>query len=146
MVPILFIPRWLGEEGGFTQEGNSTTSWFFFTILIPRVEKVFLNPPWSKPYLIWTVELFPTHLSLCRGDDAGNSSTSLLLSSSPYTSGHTRVEEFRGFLAMAATCVVFHPPTHTHNAGLPQNKTKGARCVTHLLIMIRCHDSGALYP
>ena len=26
--------------------------------------------------------------------------------------------------------------THTHNAGLPRNNTKGARCVTHLLIMI----------
>ena len=45
------------------------------------------------------------------------------------------------------TCVVFHPPTHTHNAGSPRNNTKGTRCVTHLLIMIDVVAiQGASYP
>ena len=83
------------------------------------------------------VELFPTHLSLCSRDDAGNGSTSLPLPSSPSSTDTREKKSIRGFLAMAAY-VRSLSPTHTHtcNARSPRNNTKRKRCVTHLLIVI----------
>ena len=55
----------------------------------------------------------------------------------PFAGGHTREEEYLGDSWLwLRTCVVFHPHTHTRNAGSPRNNSKRTRCVTHLLIVI----------
>ena len=53
---------------------------YFVTFIDDATQKVWAYPIAHKDVV---VELFPTHLSLCGRDDAGNGSTSLLLPSSP---------------------------------------------------------------